>query len=135
MPYYNNPPTFNYNPAPLPQYPQPNNNSFVWVQGEAAAKAYPVAPNNRVMLMDSESPVLYIKSADSSGRPSTWQIFDLVERTTTSEATETDGQNGSSFSVKDEIDAYVAEAVKKEMERYRNKRRPPKNNKEVNSDA
>ena len=55
--------------------PQSNNAGFVWVQGEAAAKAYPVAAGNSVLLMDSEAPVLYMKSTDVSGRPLSKQIF------------------------------------------------------------
>lgn len=43
---------------------------FNWVQGEAGAKAYPVAPNTTVELWDSESDTIYIKSADRTGMPS-----------------------------------------------------------------
>lgn len=60
--YYN--PNIGYNwSTPI------NQNFFAWVQGEAAAQAYQVAPNSTVMLMDSERPVLYMKSADATGRP------------------------------------------------------------------
>ena len=68
-------------PAQMTQ-PQPqNNNGILWVQGEAGAKAWAVAPGQSVTLMDSENPALYLKSADMSGVPS-MRIFDLVERTT-----------------------------------------------------
>ena len=86
----------NYYPTPMnnfsPQYsqtpmnqmqmqqPQSNNAGFVWVQGEAAAKAYPVAAGNSVLLMDSEAPVLYMKSTDVSGRPLPMETYDLVKR-------------------------------------------------------
>lgn len=64
-----------------PQTPQQlNNGGILWVQGEAGAKAWAVAPGQSVTLMDSESPALYLKSADMSGVPS-MRIFDLVERT------------------------------------------------------
>lgn len=64
-----------------PQMQQQSNNAgFVWVQGEAAAKAYPVAAGNSVLLMDSEAPVLYMKSTDVSGRPLPMEIYDLVKR-------------------------------------------------------
>lgn len=56
------------------------NQGFVWVQGEAGAKAYPVAAGNSVLLMDSESPVLYMKSTDISGRPLPIETYDLVKR-------------------------------------------------------
>lgn len=63
-----------------PQQPQQNNNGIIWVQGEAGAKAWAVAPGQSVTLMDSENAVLYLKSADMSGIPS-MRIFDMVERT------------------------------------------------------
>lgn len=57
-----------------PQYQQPQvqqqNNSVIWVQGEAGAKSYLVAPNTTVQLWDSESQTIYLKSADASGMPS-----------------------------------------------------------------
>lgn len=58
---------------------QPISNEFTWVQGEAGAKAYIVAPNNTVILWDSESPTIYIKSADNSGIPS-MRTLDFTER-------------------------------------------------------
>lgn len=51
-----------------------------WVQGEAGAKAYWVAPGASVMLMDSEEPRFYIKSADGAGMPMPLRIFDYTER-------------------------------------------------------
>lgn len=65
-----------YNPTPTVNAA----NTFIWVQGEEAAKAYPVAPNSSVILFDSENPVLYIKQADATGRPLPMQIYDMVER-------------------------------------------------------
>lgn len=49
---------------------QQQNNGIIWVQGEAGAKSYLVAPNNTVQLWDSEAQVIYLKSADASGMPS-----------------------------------------------------------------
>lgn len=46
------------------------NNGIIWVQGEAGAKSYLVAPNTTVQLWDSESQTIYLKSADASGMPS-----------------------------------------------------------------
>jgi hypothetical protein len=66
-------PVPNYAPNPTPS-PLMNQNMaqspFNWVQGEAGAKAYPVAPNAVVELWDSESDTIYIKSADRTGMPS-----------------------------------------------------------------
>ena len=84
-----------YQPAILPQYQQtvpqiqqnvpqqqaqPQNNGIIWVHGEQAAKGYPVAPNQSVLLMDSEQSAFYIKSADNAGMPQPLRIFDYSER-------------------------------------------------------
>ena len=55
-------------------------NSLIWVQGEAGAKSYLVAPNATVMLMDSEGERFYLKSADASGMPLPLRVFDYKER-------------------------------------------------------
>lgn len=60
--------------------PNQGNSGLVWVQGEAGAKSFLVAPGTTVMLMDSESPVFYLKSADQSGMPMPLRIFDFTER-------------------------------------------------------
>ena len=56
------------------------NNDIIWVQGEAGAKAYLVAPNATVTLWDSENPTIYVKSADMNGVPS-MRVLDFKERT------------------------------------------------------
>ena len=53
---------------------------MIWVQNEMEAANYLVAPNSAVTLWDSNSPVVYLKQADASGKPS-MKIYDLVERT------------------------------------------------------
>lgn len=63
-----------------PQTQQNNQtNGIIWVQGEAGAKSYMVAPNNTVQLWDSESQTIYLKSADASGMPS-MRILDYTIR-------------------------------------------------------
>lgn len=66
-------------PATQPMAQQ-GNNGLIWVQGEAGAKSYLVAPGNTVMLMDSEGERFYLKSADASGMPMPLRIFDYKER-------------------------------------------------------
>lgn len=75
---------------PAQQYQQPivnpnqnqvyNNSSINWVQGESAAKAFPVGAGQSVLLMDSEESVMYIKSTDQSGMPLPLRVFDYTER-------------------------------------------------------
>lgn len=69
-----------YIPQMQNQAPQPNGTgSIIWVQGEAGAKSYLVAPNTTVQLWDSESQTIYLKSADASGMP-TMKIIDYTIR-------------------------------------------------------
>ena len=71
----------NQNPGisqPMPSQTQPTN-SLIWVQGEAGAKSYLVAPNATVMLMDSEGDRFYLKSADASGMPLPLRAFEYKE--------------------------------------------------------
>lgn len=65
----------------VPYVPMQNNMlSCAYVQGEAAAKAYPVAPGQFVVLIDTEDPVIYTKTTDQFGRPMPIRILDYIER-------------------------------------------------------
>lgn len=64
---------------PVQPMPQKPTNDIIWVQGEAGAKGYLVAPNNTVVLWDTENPVIYIKTADMNGIPS-MRVLDFIER-------------------------------------------------------
>ena len=84
MAYFNGYPA-TYQPI-VPQYQQPmaqqqpqGQSGIIWVQGEAAAKSYMVAPGGTVQLWDSEEKVIYLKSADVSGMPSI-KILDYTIR-------------------------------------------------------
>ena len=78
---------YNGFPANYQMYQQPyqatqqaqTNGGIIWVQGEAAAKSYLVAPNTTVQLWDSEEKVIYLKSADASGMPS-MKVLDYTIR-------------------------------------------------------
>ena len=68
-------------PQPVAQpMTQQANNGLVWVQGEAGAKSFLVAPGATVMLMDAENSTFYLKSADASGMPLPLRVFDYKER-------------------------------------------------------
>lgn len=104
--YYDqmNTPSFNQQPMvqPVQQVPTPaqqTNNGLVWVQGEAGAKSFLVAPGCTVMLMDSEGERFYLKSADASGMPLPLRVFEYKERTETAQQTA-----GGSVAVFDDLD-------------------------------
>ena len=72
---------YNLNPYYQPQImtPTQQNTGIIWVQGENAAKAYPVSAGQSILLMDSEDSIMYIKSTDQSGMPHL-RVFEYKER-------------------------------------------------------
>ena len=66
-------------PSYYPSFNQPQQ-SILWCQGIEGAKAYPVGAGNSVLLMDSDSHNMYIKSADQAGVPSL-RVFEYKEVT------------------------------------------------------
>lgn len=67
--------------APMSMMYQParsDGSGLNWVQGEAGAKSWIVAPGSTVLLMDSESQRFYLKAADQSGIPSL-RVFEYTE--------------------------------------------------------
>lgn len=97
-------------PMTYSQYQQTQTNGINWVQGIEGAKAYPVAPNANVMLMDSSANTFYIKSADATGRP-TISLYDYEERKVGNDTTT---QNKTAdFVTKEELYAILGGFVKK----------------------
>ena len=66
------------NPAPMPMQTQ-QTNDMLFVLNENEPSAYPVAPNNSVLLWDKNNKTFYIKTANAQGIPS-MQIYDFTER-------------------------------------------------------
>lgn len=83
---------------------QAQQNGIIWVQGEAAAKSYMVAPGGTVQLWDSEEKVIYLKSADASGMPSI-KILDYTIRG------EEEPKDAPEYATKADLDA-LAEKVR-----------------------
>ena len=108
MAYYTNYPQI-YQPQPFQQ--QPQQSGLIWVQGEAAAKSYLVAPGSTVQLWDSEETVIYLKSADASGMPS-MKVLDYTIRGEEAKAT------AVAWATKEDLDA-LAEKVKELSKRRR----------------
>lgn len=94
-----------------PTTPQTNqSNDIIWVQGSEGAKAYLVAPNTTVTLWDSESPTIYLKTADMNGVPS-MRVLDFTERTANAPKTSEkhECQCGNKFILKEELNAVQGE--------------------------
>lgn len=91
--YNNNYPWNNYINQPITQpQVQVQSNGINWVQGEAGAKSYAIAPGQSALLVDSEKDVFYIKTSDASGMPMPLRIFDFKERVATPPKQETTQQ-------------------------------------------
>lgn len=102
-----------YYSAPAPQQP---NSSIIWVQGEAGAKSYLVAPNNTVQLWDSERQTIYLKSADASGMPS-MRILDYTFRDAPQGSQMAQKPAGVDYPTRDEFNALKGqiEAIRAEL--------------------
>ena len=105
-------------PRSATQMPLQNNqngspNTFQWVQGQAGAEAYLVAPGASVILMDSNAPVIYFKSADQNGRYLPMKTYDLVERA--ADVPEQKQLDTSSFVKRDEIEKLIAAEVDRQL--------------------
>lgn len=84
MPYgYNYPPVQNNqqfnNQTQIPNTQQPTQfNQYAFVNGIEGAKSFQVPPNQTMLLMDSDNPVVYMKQSNSLGQ-STIRYFKLIE--------------------------------------------------------
>ena len=112
---------------PAQQSTQPSPSSILWVGNAQEAQNYPVAPNAAVALWDSSCPVVYLKQADASGKP-TLKAFDLVEKSDLAPKTEQKVE----YATKGELQALAAaidavkgdiKAVRKDMDGAKKTRR------------
>lgn len=106
----------NNQPAqPIPQTgqqapAQPMTSGIIWVQGEAGAKSYLVAPNTTVQLWDSERQTIYIKSADASGIPSIRTLDYTIREAAPNVAPIAQNGGSTAFATKDEVKV-LADAI------------------------
>ena len=72
-------PSYGYG-QPSYQQPQQQQNVYAFVNGIEGAKAYPMSPNQTVMLMDNDNPIAYIKQSNGMGQ-ATLKCYRLTETT------------------------------------------------------
>ena len=87
-------------------------NAINWVQGEAGAKAVPVQPGQKVLLMDSETNVFYVKSCDVSGMPLPLRIFEYQETTQVASGTD-QAAASNTYVTHEELEQILAELKEK----------------------
>lgn len=92
----------------MQQPQQPTQGAPIWVQGEAGAKSFLVAPGQSLILMDSEAEVFYIKSTDASGVPMPLRIFDYKERTGAQRPSQAAQTPSLEYVTRAEFEAFVA---------------------------
>lgn len=95
------------------QPPIQQNGGINWVGSKLEADNWPIAPGCAVALWDSNNPVIYLRQADSTGKPST-KIFDLVERTDNPSPQQTAPNiDLSRFVTIDQLEDILAERLKR----------------------
>lgn len=95
-----------------PAQPAPAQQNIIWVQGEAAARGYLMAPNTTLPLWDSESNTIFLKTTDAAGMPS-MKVLDYTIRDTTPAsapvaASPAQGNNSPAYATKADVDALAA---------------------------
>jgi len=111
-----------------PASPTPSQQNIIWVQGEAAARGYLMAPNTTLPLWDSESNTIFLKTTDAAGMPS-MKILDYTIRDTAPAnapvvASPTPGNNSPAYATKADVDALAGQlqALRAEMDSMTAKR-------------
>lgn len=140
-PYYQPNPYQNFFPAtyqPMvqqqPSQPVPQS-GINWISGDLEAQMYPVAPNNAVTLWSQTEPVVYMKQADATGKP-TLKTYDLIERNGASSLSDRAEKKSDGFARREDLDAVMAsvseiraeiEAIKGDLYGVAGKRRAKRN--------
>lgn len=96
-----------------PASPSPAQQNIIWVQGEAAARGYLMAPNTTLPLWDSESNTIFLKTTDAAGMPS-MKVLDYTVRDTAPAnahvaASPTHGNNSPAYATKADLDALAGQ--------------------------
>ena len=101
-------------PTNFNQYQVPQTITMFTVHGEEGANAFPVAPGQKVTLIDADNAVIYVKSANQFGQTLPLEVYDMVFRQPP--APETPATTPAMS--KDEILAEVNNAVNAALQKY-----------------
>lgn len=107
------------------QTQQPAMTGPFYVNGDAGARGYIVAPNQTVMLIDAdpESNTFWLKSADGAGMPS-MRTFDYTERMTAQKPAQAAVNPGVEYVTRADFErlAARADALAQELEALKNRK-------------
>lgn len=101
-----------------PAQPTTTVNGINWVQGEAGARSVSVPAGQKVLLMDSENNVFYVKSSDMSGMPLPIRTFEYKEVGASEETKEAPAQ--STYVTKEELNEALSNLKKSLKEEKKN---------------
>ena len=94
--------------GPAPSHSWNQLGTINWVQGEVGARSVPIPAGQKVLLMDSETNVFYIKSSDSSGMPLPLRTFEYKE-IKVEENDESTAPAQSEYVTREELQQMIAE--------------------------
>ena len=101
-------------PTNFNQYQVPQTITMFTVHGEEGASAFPVAPGQKVTLIDADNAIIYVKSSNQFGQALPLEVYDMVFR----QPPVPEAPQQEPAMSKDEIVAEVNKAVKESMQRY-----------------
>lgn len=112
----------------------PQNSGIIWVSGKQEADGYMIAPNSAVALWDQNNPVVYLRQADSTGKPST-KVYDLVERVNNPSPQQAVSQiDPTQFITREEFSDAVHAAVEEVLaERMKRSSKPAKQKEDIDN--
>ena len=99
--------------------PQQMQTSIAFINGQIEARAYPVAPGNRVYLFDTDGRTYYVKGVDFNGMPLPFKTYDYTETVEQPPQQSFDaGQpkiNMADYIRRDEVEGMIAAEVEKRL--------------------
>lgn len=99
----------------------PQNSGVIWVSGKEEADKWPIAFGCAVALWDANNPVIYLRKADSTGKPAT-VVYDLVERTDNPAPRQAAPQvDLSQFITRDQLEDILSERLKRPVKAAKTK--------------
>ena len=102
-------------PTTFNQYQPPQTITMFTVHGEEGANLFPVAPGQKVTLIDADNAIIYVKSANQFGQALPLEVYDMVFR----QPPAPEPQVGQAVGMDEEaIKKTVDEAVKAALQRY-----------------
>lgn len=97
------------------QYQPPQTITMFTVHGEEGANMFPVAPGQKVTLIDADNAVIYVKSTNQFGQALPLEVYDMVYR----KPPVPEPQAGQAVGMDEEaIKKTIDESVKAALQRY-----------------